>query len=228
MVQWDYPHHIRSSSSLNTGGRKRKKSSFSHQGDLGGQSFIKTLGGTRRQDILENLLITGGHVKEDQQCTKTALFTEYPERIWDQRPYSYGGYSPLGELCLATKSRDSRLYEEHNFDVCQERMESFKTEDKVYTWRAHHWACGWVDFLMISPKACSQAQTKACELLDELNRETILDECLYFEKRSELSNEWWDDLTDEQKDWELRQVSCMTDTVEERIRLVKDQYESDL
>lgn len=91
------------------------------------------------------------------------VFEKYPERIWSTPAY-YGGHDPVGELVVATKSRDSDQSAEDNFDAAFEKLKVLNgdsetlEDDIIYIHRTRHWAVGWIEYLMLKKEASALAQ----------------------------------------------------------------------
>lgn len=109
------------------------------------------------------------------------------ECIWT-KPDDYAGYNPEGEAVIAGRSRDSSLLEESNWDAMKEIAGD---GDYVYDWRAHHWAVGWVEYLMLKPDAPDEVKKRVDEALCALADYPVLDEEDLSRRELEAAEELW-------------------------------------
>tara|TARA_Y100001972_G_scaffold8925_1_gene9392 strand:- start:1333 stop:1815 length:483 start_codon:yes stop_codon:yes gene_type:complete len=115
-------------------------------------------------------------------------------------PDDYAGFNPVGDYVLYSRTRDSGLLSEVNFrELENEFDEDAYQNDFVYGFRASHWACGWVDYLMISKKAPENIINEANELLNALADYPVVNEVAYSEAEYDAIVEYWDNLTDDKK-----------------------------
>lgn len=121
------------------------------------------------------------------------------ENVWKQ-PESYGGFSPIGDFVVLTRNRDSSLLSECNWDVACEGLkaeaydggeDNFAARPNVYHWRAGHWACGWVEYLMVRADASDDIQTEAGEIVCSLADYPILDESGFSDREYEAVCKYW-------------------------------------
>ena len=115
------------------------------------------------------------------------LFEDYSEQIWST-PYCYGGFSPVGHLLILSRSRDSSLRDNHNYETAVSVLQANTTDDttaECYDFRSTHFGFGWVEHLLIKPTAPEKLKNLALEVLDELNEFGILDYEGFDEKRYE-------------------------------------------
>lgn len=128
-----------------------------------------------------------------------------------QTPDSYMGFDPIGDYCLYAKTRDSDILTESNWDEIQKELKTIlktlpKPESRydgygkelpsawLYTWSASHWACGWVEYMMIRADAPKELIEKANEIYSMLKFEyPILNEEDYSERQYEAVCRYWDD-----------------------------------
>lgn len=125
--------------------------------------------------------------------TATAL------RTWNT-PASYFGFNPVGDYVVLTKNRDSGLLDQSNWDVAVKRLNAIedKTENpdaSVYTWVANHWACGWVEYLMVSKDAPIDIIAIAENICSEIEAYPVLDENDYSNRQSDAVSEYWASLS---------------------------------
>ena len=118
------------------------------------------------------------------------------ETAW-KRPSDYGGHNPVGEYVIATRTRDSSILEDVNYSRILEDLEELnepqrqKIEDAVYDFRAGHWACGWVEYLMVKPEAPDDVLIASAETISALADYPVYDEDTYSEKQHDAVTEHW-------------------------------------
>jgi len=116
------------------------------------------------------------------------LAKEYLEpTIWEH-PFDYGGYSPNGAYIFASVNRDSSLLEQSNWDCINKAFDN----EFVITWRAGHWAVGWVEYFGIAENAPDEMIIEAAEIVAALADYPILDESDYSERQYEAVQEYWE------------------------------------
>ena len=111
-----------------------------------------------------------------------------------ETPDSYAGFNPIGDYCVCSKTRDSSLMEENNFDVFKRELETRHKVSKeyVYSWEASHWACGWVQYLMLKPSAPQELLDCAESLLADLADYPSLDDDSYSERQYDAICDYWE------------------------------------
>ena len=118
------------------------------------------------------------------------LAKEYLEPTTWEHPSDYGGYSPNGAYIFASVNRDSSLLEQSNWDYIQKTFDKFDPE-YVISWRAGHWAVGWIEYFGIAANASDQMIIEAAEIVAALADYPILDESDYSERQYEAVQEYW-------------------------------------
>jgi hypothetical protein len=101
---------------------------------------------------------------------------------------SYNGEKGNWQVAYSV-ARDDDLVYVSNFEV----METILTEldpSNVDVERARHWACGWIDYLIVAPN--SKASKKAEELLEDLSNYPLLDDMHYYKLEAEREREYAD------------------------------------
>ena len=116
---------------------------------------------------------------------------EYLEpTIW-QHPADYGGYSPDGDYIFASVNRDSSLLAQSNWDYIQKTFEKFDPE-YVISWRANHWAVGWIEYFGIDQNAPDEMVIEAAEIVAALECYPILDDSDYSDRQFEAVQDYWE------------------------------------
>jgi len=130
------------------------------------------------------------------------------KRAW-KKPNDYFGFSPVGDYLIASVNRDSSALERSNFECLTRDLmreaesctddERAAVEDNqpanmqeiVYTWRAHHWAVGWVEYLMVSQLAPQRILDSAAEMLAALADYPVYDESHFSDLEWNEAAEYW-------------------------------------
>jgi len=112
-----------------------------------------------------------------------------------EKPSNYIGKTWEGWVCFLGRTRDSELLTNHNFETALERLLALpqhivEGELSVMAVKESHWACGWVEYIIIHPS--NRAAVKlADELAKKLDDYPILDESGYSDKECEATCEMW-------------------------------------
>ena len=124
------------------------------------------------------------------------------EMEWEH-PDNYGGHSPEGHYCVYSRNRDSTILENCNYQAILHELKEldyevnakndFKTQEspKVYDFRARHWACGWVEYIIVERDAHNAVLERACEILSALADYPVYDEEEYSNKQNEEIHDYW-------------------------------------
>lgn len=115
------------------------------------------------------------------------------------RPDSYFGHNPEGDFVLYAKNRDSDVLTESNFDRIYEDMCKAESrlppdddrESLVTKWSANHWACGWIEYLMLSKDAPDSLKELAESVLKALENYPVYDENDFSEREWNHAQEVW-------------------------------------
>lgn len=165
--------------------------------------------------------------------TYDSLCVKFPDRVW-KTPDSYHGFNPVGHFCVATKNRDSKLLERHNFTSANTRLEPYNSDDveqeerSVYVWRASHWGVGWVEYLMIRPEASPLIQEEVLKIINDLEEYPILNEDAYHTEALEISEEWWGGLSEDEQLDEISSEHLDDTPFCERVNYIIDEYKQAL
>lgn len=119
------------------------------------------------------------------------------EMEWEH-PDSYGGHSPEGHYCVYSRNRESTILENCNYQSILNELKELdcetsgkKERPKVYDFRAGHWACGWVEYIIIERDAHSAVLERACEILSALADYPVYNEVEYSNKQNEEIHDYW-------------------------------------
>lgn len=124
-----------------------------------------------------------------------------PETAWTT-PDCYGGFNPVGDYVILSRHRDSDLVTESNWDVACQSLNAvdyddaeFDSRPPVYTFRAGHWAVGWVEYLLVRPDAPEETLKEAGEIICALADYPILSDDDHSEREFEEMCRTWEEAT---------------------------------
>lgn len=118
-------------------------------------------------------------------------------------PRGYGGFSPVGDYRVMSRTRDAILLENINWYVACEELKAQAMDEgrpgyipadrpAVYHFRANHWAHGWVEHLMVRADAPDEIKTAAGEILCALEDDPILDDQRYLQAEHDAVYDAWE------------------------------------
>ena len=102
------------------------------------------------------------------------------------RSENYIGETYNDYYVLLSRTRDSGLVEESNFWSALKMLNG--ESDTVKVIRAHHWAVGWIEVILIH-ESDKESIDKGNEIEESLNNYPILDEDDFYERESERREE---------------------------------------
>lgn len=115
-------------------------------------------------------------------------------KTWKELHYD-DGY--LGEdwfkdwFVLIGRNRDSRILEQSNFESILKYMGG--ESDNVQIIRSGHWACGWIELLLVNPIDADNVEL-ANDIQSKLTKYPVFDENDYYKRESEYAIELWKEL----------------------------------
>ena len=118
-------------------------------------------------------------------------------------PDSYAGHNPVGDYTLYGRTRDSSIMENSNYElILKELSDLAEPFDKlrddgepfVYDFRAGHWACGWVEEIIIRQDAPKQIIERAQEIEAALAAYPVYSEDDYSERQWNEMYRYWNDI----------------------------------
>lgn len=118
---------------------------------------------------------------------------------WEEPDY-YAGFSPDGDYVVLAQSAAGDLLEQVNFQCASNQLciepigESFDDRPETYTFRASHFACGWIEYLMVRRDASAKVIDVAEEIVCALAEHPVLDDMAYFDAESEAVSVLWDEM----------------------------------
>lgn len=105
----------------------------------------------------------------------------------DGRDNYSGGMERPDWVVSVSRSRDSDLMQESNFDAALEMLGG--VGENVVVERFGHWACGWFELILVNPKSERHVQI-AKEIKESLEDYPLLDESDFSERESEYRSEY--------------------------------------
>ena len=115
-------------------------------------------------------------------------------KTWQELHYNEGY---LGEdwfkdwFVIASRNRDSRILDQSNFESILESMGG--ESDTVQIIRSGHWACGWIELLLVNPTNIDKVE-HAEWIHFELSKYPVFDENNYYRMEADYAIELWKEL----------------------------------
>lgn len=110
---------------------------------------------------------------------------------------NYSGPNHGEKVMVLSRSRDAEILEDSNFECALERLGGESKHVEVV--RASHWACGWIETIIVSPKSL-KALNEAYNIREELDTYPVLDESDFCERENEYQSEFADSVKEELAD----------------------------
>jgi hypothetical protein len=127
--------------------------------------------------------------------------------VWEQ-PSSYAGHSPVGDYVVVSQHRDSTALTRSNYtriyaDVIAKAIELGQPagididpelpndQQWVYSFRASHWAVGWVEYVILRKAAPDDLVTYVGEIRAALDDYPVYDEDHFSNLEHEEAEEYW-------------------------------------
>lgn len=95
---------------------------------------------------------------------------------------NYGGSAPKYDIIVYSRSRDSDIMGESNFDSIIKHLDDKKIDYNVE--RFNHWACGWIEAIFVDVKD-TKALKEAYAIREVLNEYPIFNDDDYYSRESE-------------------------------------------
>jgi hypothetical protein len=115
---------------------------------------------------------------------------DYPTS-WDSS-VNFIGEKPNG-YSVYSRNRESSILENTNFEECLNRLGGESEWVEIVCHK--HWACGWIEYLMLKENAPHTLIEIAIETTKELDAYPILNEHLYTEAQLDSMQTYWDNLS---------------------------------
>jgi hypothetical protein len=110
---------------------------------------------------------------------------------WDSLA-NFVGEKPKG-YSVYSRNRESSILENTNFEEFLKRLNG--ESEWVTIVRHRHWACGWIEYLMLKEDAPHTLIETAIQITKELDAYPILNEDLYTEAQLDSMQTYWDNLS---------------------------------
>lgn len=132
-----------------------------------------------------------------------------------EHPKHYGGFSPDGDYLIYSRTRDSSILENINYegilDCLQKEASNYEYYDVhkdrekyerhfgmdeipfVYDFRAGHPLCGWVEYILVRADAPEDFLQEAAEIVCSMADYPVFDEMAYSEAIYEALQKYWED-----------------------------------
>ena len=125
-----------------------------------------------------------------------------------ETPDSYGGFNPVGDIVVYSRNRDGSILDESNYEqIFKHLKETIKNLDSpiyiegdersefdwVYDFRAGHWACGWVEYILVRKDSPQSVIDAAVEVINGIEDYCIFDESHYSEMQFDAQEKFWEE-----------------------------------
>lgn len=115
-----------------------------------------------------------------------------------ETPDSYVGHNPVGNYLIYSRNRDSSIAEDVNYQEILKDLQAVMSEEdrdnsRVYDFRASHWACGWIEYIIVEQNASEKVLQLAGEIVCGLADYPIYNDDKVSEAESEARFEYWQD-----------------------------------
>jgi len=120
------------------------------------------------------------------------------------RPDNYGGHNPEGDYVIYSLHRDSLILDKVNYNlICKELgAVDDDTTAPVYTFRASHWAVGWVEYVIVKKDAPEKTLETAANILDQLEDYPVLNDDAYsLEQNLSIEDYWHGETVRQRAEW---------------------------
>lgn len=152
--------------------------------------------------------------RESRMSIETAREILKPH-IWTH-PSDYGGFSPDGDYCIATQNRDSDALTRSNYrrifaDIKAEAHDDRDADNErpvAYDWRAGHWMCGWIEYLMVRHDAPDALLIQCAEIVAALSDYPVYDESDYSELEWNGAADYWARCSVKDRVEMIRETQC--------------------
>jgi len=113
-----------------------------------------------------------------------------------ENPDSYFGHNPVGDYVIYSRNRDSSILENTNYELILAQLEGEAEkypdiEKPVYDFRASHWGCGWIEYIIVNKDAPQSILDLAEETLSALADYPVVSDDMYSENQYTAIYEYW-------------------------------------
>ena len=128
--------------------------------------------------------------------------SEYQEHLtkW-KHPSDYGGFSPDGDYVILLRTRDSTILDNSNYELAFQQLQDIASNHRtdeldpdkyVYDFRAGHWACGWIEYIIVEADSPQPILDLAAEIVCALADYPVLDESDYSDRQYKEMTDYYD------------------------------------
>lgn len=115
-----------------------------------------------------------------------------------EKPDSYFGHNPVGDYVIYSRNRDSSILENTNYELILAQLDGEAEkypdiEKPVYDFRASHWGCGWIEYIIVNKDAPESILDLAEEILSALADYPVVSDDLYSENQYNAIYEYWEE-----------------------------------
>jgi len=105
---------------------------------------------------------------------------------------NFVGTKPQG-YCIYSRNRDSSILEQVNFsEILKELGGESETVEVV---RHRHWACGWIEYLIVSREAPTDLLDRCVEICKALKDYPVYSDTAYGDAQCEAIYDFWDQMS---------------------------------
>ena len=113
-----------------------------------------------------------------------------------ENPDNYFGHNPVGDYVIYSRNRDSSILENTNYELILAQLEGEAEkypdiEKPVYDFRASHWGCGWIEYIIVNKDAPQSILDLAEETLSALADYPVVSDDMYSENQYTAIYEYW-------------------------------------
>jgi len=115
------------------------------------------------------------------------------EQVWEH-PGDYAGHNPVGDYVIYARNRESSIMEDVNYNLICAELGALDDDFSapVYTFRAGHWAVGWIEYVIVKNDAPEKTLENAAEILSALSDYPILNDEAYSDAQCEAITSYWE------------------------------------
>ena len=137
------------------------------------------------------------------------------ETVWET-PGCYFGHNPVGHYCVASQTRDSDSVTRSNYACILRDLEKLALEHdaedcdepSVYTFRASHWACGWVEYIIVRNDAPQIILEAAGEFICAIADYPVYDDDDHSALEYQEAADYWQELSVRERAELIRDTQC--------------------
>ena len=114
------------------------------------------------------------------------------ENAWST-PDDYLGHNPEGDYVIYCRHRDSTILDDVNYGIICKELGAVDDDytAPVYTFRASHWAVGWVEYVIVRKDAPEETLETASGFICSLADYPSLDDEAYSSEQYHAVQDYW-------------------------------------